>query len=47
MIKKEKEKDTIINKKRRNVENEIINKLNKDRIKNIIVKIKETILYKN
>ena len=44
---KKKEKDTIINKKRRNAENEIINKLNKDRIKNIIVKIKETILYKN
>ena len=44
---KKKRKDTIINKKRRNAENEIINKLNKNRIKNIIVKIKETMLYKN
>ena len=42
-----KEKDTIIIKKKRNAEKEIINKLNKDRIKNVIVKIKETILYKN
>ena len=42
-----KEKDSIIIKKKRNAEKEIINKLNKDRIKNVIVKIKETILYKN
>ena len=44
---KEKKKDLMKNKKRKNAENEMINKLNKDKIKNIIIKIKETIINTN